>query len=167
MARIGILTCSNCTQDTNCASVVCLGDLRKRKGYFERYKDEKHLDLIGIINCCGCPTLAAPEKILKRVASLVRYRIDALHFSFCLTALCPFAKKYQRVIQEHYPELEIVPGTHRPKDRNLFRREMKELLCPSIAPVQDMNDVITGTLKSRDLPATEQESPTGREGKNR
>lgn len=41
MARIGILTCSNCTQDTNCAAVVCLGDMRKRKGFFERYKDEK------------------------------------------------------------------------------------------------------------------------------
>ncbi|MDQ0286159.1 hypothetical protein J2Z49_001271 [Desulfofundulus luciae] len=24
MARIGIITCSNCTQDLNCASVVCL-----------------------------------------------------------------------------------------------------------------------------------------------
>jgi len=34
MARIAILTCSNCIQDSNCASVVCLGDLRKRRGWF-------------------------------------------------------------------------------------------------------------------------------------
>ncbi|MBW2484236.1 MAG: CGGC domain-containing protein, partial [Deltaproteobacteria bacterium] len=39
MARIGILTCSNCTQETNCAAVVCLGDMRKRRGFFERYRN--------------------------------------------------------------------------------------------------------------------------------
>ena len=32
MARIGIIACSNCTQDTNCAAVVRLADMRKRKG---------------------------------------------------------------------------------------------------------------------------------------
>ncbi len=96
MARIGILTCSNCTQETNCASVVCLGDMRKRQGFFECYQGEEKLDLIGIINCSGCPTLAAPDKILKRVRSIENYKIDALHFSFCITALCPFIEKYQK-----------------------------------------------------------------------
>lgn len=147
MARIGILTCSNCTQDTNCASVACLGDMRKRKGLFERYSDENQLDLIGIINCSGCPTLAAPEKILKRVKSLVGYRIDALHFSYCMTALCPFIKKYEKIIQENYPELTIVNGTHTPRKKELFQEEVKELLCPTVLTVQDMNDVIKGTLK--------------------
>ena len=146
MARIGILTCSNSTQDTNCASVVCLGDMRKRQGFFERYKDEKHLDLIGIINCSGCPTLAAPEKILKRVKSIANYKIDALHFSFCITALCPFVKKYEEVIKKAYPELKIVLGTHTPKDKIEFRNDMKELLCPSINVVQDMNNMIMGNL---------------------
>ena len=70
MARIGIVTCSNCTQDTNCASVVCLADMRKRRGFFERYPKDEPLDLVGIINCAGCPTLAAPEKILKRVRAV-------------------------------------------------------------------------------------------------
>lgn len=37
MARIGIITGSNCTQDVNCAAVVCLADMRKRRGFFERY----------------------------------------------------------------------------------------------------------------------------------
>jgi predicted metal-binding protein len=58
MARIGIINCSNCTQDTNCASVVCLADMRKRKGLFEQYAKEDTLELIGIISCAGCPTLA-------------------------------------------------------------------------------------------------------------
>ena len=147
MARIGILTCSNCTQETNCAAVVCLGDMRKRRAFFERYKDDEKPDLIGIINCAGCPTLAAPEKILKRVKALAEYRLDALHFSYCMTALCPFLKKYQAVIAKTYPELEIVLGTHTPKDKEQFRKEVKELLCPTVSDVQDMNDIIKGTLK--------------------
>jgi len=149
MARIGILTCSNCTQDTNCAAVVCLGDMRKRRGFFERYRDDETLDLIGIINCAGCPTLAAPEKILKRVRALGEYRLDALHFSYCMTVLCPFLKKYKAVIAATYPGLEIVLGTHIPKDRERFRRDVRELLCPSAVEVQDMNNVIKGTLNKK------------------
>ena len=147
MARIGILTCSNCTQDINCAAVVCLGDMRKRKGFFERYKDEEKLDLIGIINCSGCPTLAAPEKILKRVKALAQFRLDALHLSYCMTALCPFLKKYQAVIAKAYPELEIVLGTHIPKDKDQFRNDVIELLCPTVSDMQDMNDMIKGSIK--------------------
>ena len=146
MARIGILNCSNCTQETNCAAVVCLGDMRKRRGFFERYKNETSLDLVGIINCSGCPTLAAPEKILKRVKSIISYKIDALHFSYCITALCPFAKKYEKVIHEAYPELKIILGTHVPKDKSKFRNDMKELLCPTVNNVQDMNNMIMGNL---------------------
>lgn len=149
MARIGIVTCSNCTQETNCAAVVCLGDMRKRKGFFERYKDEQNLDLIGIINCSGCPTLAAPEKILQRVKALAEYRLDALHLSYCMTALCPFLKKYQAVIAKTYPDLEIVLGTHIPKDKMQFRIDVKELLCPTVSRVQDMNDIIKGTLQRK------------------
>ena len=147
MARIGIITCSNCTQDTNCAAVVCLGDMRKRRGFFERYQNDAKLDLIGIINCAGCPTLAAPEKILQRVGALAEYRLDALHLSYCMTALCPFLKKYQAVIAQAYPGLEIILGTHIPKDKKQFQNDMKELLCPTVSEVQDMNDLIKGTLK--------------------
>ena len=147
MARIGILTCSNCTQENNCGSVVCLGDMRKRRGFFERYENDKELNLIGIISCSGCPTLAAPEKILKRVRALADYRLDALHFSYCLTALCPFLKKYQSVIKKAYPELEIVSGTHIPRDKKQFQNDVRELLCPTVTKDQDMNDIIRGTLK--------------------
>ena len=146
MARIGILTCSNCTQETNCAAVVCLGDMRKRRGFFEQYQNEEKLELIGIINCAGCPTLAAPEKILKRVKALAEYRLDALHFSFCMTALCPFLKKYEKVIHTHYPELPTIHGTHIPKDKKTFQNQVKELLCPTVSAIQDMNDLIKGTL---------------------
>lgn len=147
MARIGIITCSNCTQDSNCASVVCLADLRKRRGFFERYPQDEPLELIGIINCAGCPTLAAPEKILKRVRAVADYRLDALHLSYCLVTLCPFVKKYSELIKEAFPDIILVMGTHQPADRPRFLRGVKELLCQTLSPPQTMNDLIRGTIK--------------------
>jgi len=147
MARIGIITCSNCTQDTNCAAAVCLADMRKRKGLFDRYANEAALELIGIISCAGCPTLAAPEKIMKRVDSLAAFKVDALHFSYCMTALCPFIEKYAKIIGEKYPGLQVVMGTHKPIDKSEFRRAVGELLCPTIAVPQTMNDIVKGTLQ--------------------
>ena len=147
MARIGIITCSNCTQDAHCASVVCLGDMRKRRGFFERYPKEELLDLIGIINCAGCPTLAAPEKLLSRIRAVAEFRIDALHFSYCMTTLCPFLSKYEKVIHEAYPDLELVHGTHQPINRTEFHGYMKEMLCPTISAPQAMADVIKGNIK--------------------
>jgi predicted metal-binding protein len=147
MARIGIITCSNCTQETNCASVVCLGDMRKRKGFFERYPQDEPLDLIGVINCAGCPTIAAPEKILKRVRAVAEFRIDALHLSFCMTTLCPFIKQYTSLIQREFPGIVIVMGTHRPAERQGFVQGVKELLCQTLSPPQTMNDMIRGRIK--------------------
>jgi predicted metal-binding protein len=147
MARIGILTCSNCTQEANCASVVCLGDLRKRRGFFGAYPKDEPLDLIGIINCAGCPTLAAPEKILKRVRAVAEFRLDALHLSFCMVNLCPFIKPYAALIKCEFPDINIVMGTHQPADRDGFRRGVKELLCQRLAAPQTMNDLIRGSLK--------------------
>jgi predicted metal-binding protein len=121
--------------------------MRKRRGFFERYAHDEPLDLIGMINCAGCPTLAVPEKILKRIRALAEYRLDALHLSYCITALCPFVKKYSQVIEVAYPELEVILGTHRPIDNAEFRRGVKELLCPVISQPQDMNDMALGRLR--------------------
>lgn len=152
MARIGIINCANCTQETDCASVVCLGDMRKRKGLFDRYPKDEPLDLVGIISCAGCPTLAAPEKILKRVRALAEFKINALHFSYCMTAVCPFIQKYQKVIENAYPDIEIVHGTHKPIDKSEFQRGVKELLCPAITASQHMNDIVFGTLQTPEGP---------------
>ena len=142
MARIGIITCGNCARETNCSSVICLKDMRERRGFFQAYPADQPLDLVGITACAGCPTLAAPDKILKRVRSLADYRLDALHLAFCMTALCPFIGKYKRAIAKAYPELKIVEGTHQPPE-NLdgFRNAVHEMLCPS-QPTWDMNDRI-------------------------
>jgi predicted metal-binding protein len=146
MARIGIITCSNCAQEANCSSVVCFADMRKRRGFFDCYPKEEPLDLVGLVHCAGCPTSVAPGKILKRVRSLVDYKIDALHFSYCMTALCPFLGKYEKEIRTAYPDLKIVHGTHLPGDAERFKKAVKEMLCPTVKIPQDMNDLIKRRL---------------------
>jgi len=138
MPRIGILTCSNCTQELNCASAVCLADMRKKRGFFEKYQ-EQEVVLVGIISCAGCPTIGAPEKILKRVKSLASLKADVIHLSYCMTAVCPFINKYIKVIKEAYPKMEIVEGTHKPRDKSIFQAEVRELLC---IENRDMTDLI-------------------------
>jgi predicted metal-binding protein len=149
MARIGIITCANCTQDANCAAVVCLADLRKRRGFFERYPKDEPLDLVGFISCAGCPTAAAPEKILRRVKAIADFKVQALHLSYCMTAVCPFVHKYEEIIKEKFPNLEIVLGTHQPnRSKEEFRQGVKELLCQTLAPPQTMADMIRGNIKT-------------------
>ena len=112
MARIGILNCSNSTQELGCSSACCLADLRKRRGAFTDYPEGEPLDLVGIINCPGCPTLAGTDKLLHRIKSLTEFKIDTLHLSYCLKALCPFIEKYVESLQRSFPHLRIVRGTH-------------------------------------------------------
>ncbi|MGV1099327.1 CGGC domain-containing protein [Thiovibrio sp. JS02] len=140
MARIGILTCSNATQDLGCSSVSCLADFRKRKGAFARYPQEEKLTLVGIINCPGCPTLTGPDKLLTRIRSLTEFRVDAIHFTYCMKALCPFKEKYRKALEERFPDLEIVIGTHEehvtPEE---YRERVKKLFSQ---PWKSMTDVI-------------------------
>lgn len=138
MPRIGIITCSNCTGDLDCASVVCLADLRKRKGFFKDYPPDEKLELIGIISCAGCPTVSAPQKILRRVRSIAEFKVDAIHFSYCMTALCPFREKYAAVIREAYPQIGLVMGTHTPRDPREFQGETRDLLCAARATMADL-----------------------------
>src|SRR5512139_1759979 len=98
MARIGILTCSNATQDLGCSSVSCLADLRKRRGTFAASPASEPLDLVGIINCPGCPTLTGPDKLLQRIRALTEFRTGSIHFANCVKALCPFQEQYRRAL---------------------------------------------------------------------
>ena len=121
MKRIGLLTCTNTTQDLACSSFGCFNDFNNGTGKFTRYSDEGAV-LIGIINCAGCPTLLTPEKILNRVRTLVASRVDAIHISNCVLALCPFKRSYIKILRENFPDIEIVEGTHAhdPKLEKLF-----------------------------------------------
>lgn len=140
MAKIGILTCSNATQDLGCSSVSCLADFRKRKGTFAEYQEAEKLTLTGIINCSGCPTLIGPDKLIQRVRALTAFGVDAIHFAYCVKALCPFSEKYKRALEEAFPNIKIVIGTHEehltPEE---FRERVKRLFCQ---PRRTMVDII-------------------------
>lgn len=142
MTRVGILTCSNATGELGCSSVSCLRDLRKREGEFARYRDENKLDLVGIISCPGCPTAVGPVKLLQRIRALTEFHIDAIHFSYCLVALCPFKGKYLAALREHFPGVEVIEGTHAPHmSHDEFKDEVRELFCQGR---RTMTDVILG-----------------------
>ena len=137
MAKIGILTCSNATQDLGCSSVSCLASLRRREGAFEVYEQGDTLDLIGIISCPGCPTLTGPDKLLHRIKGLTEFKVDTIHFSYCVTALCPFKEKYKKALEESHPDIKLIMGTHqvkikpeeyREKVRKLFNQEKKTMI---------------------------------------
>jgi predicted metal-binding protein len=137
MARIGILTCSNVTQDLGCSTASCLSDFQKRKGAFEEYPVKEELTLVGIINCPGCPTLTGPDKLLQRIKALTEFKVDAIHFTYCLTALCPFKEKYRKALEEKFPDITIIMGTHksaltpeafREKIKRLFNQDRKTMV---------------------------------------
>ena len=128
MARIGIMTCSNATQELGCSSVVCLADLRKRKGAFASYPEDEKLTLVGIINCPGCPTLTGADKLLNRIKGITEFKIDVIHLSFCMKALCPFAAKYVNALKESFPTIRIVLGTHEETETpDEYRNRIKRL----------------------------------------
>jgi len=139
MARVGILTCSNATQDLGCSSVSCLADFRKRKGTFAEYPENEKLTLVGIINCPGCPTLTGPVKLLQRIRALTEFKVDAIHFTYCMKALCPFKEKYKNALEEAFPKIKIVVGTHEehvtPEE---YRERVKKLFCQARKTMVDV-----------------------------
>jgi len=139
MPRIGILTCSNATQDLGCSSVSCLADLRKRRGTFAEHPASEPLDLVGIISCPGCPTLTGPDKLLRRIRGLTEFRVDAIHFANCVKALCPFREQYRTALEQEFPKIRVVIGTHQehitPEE---FRRRVKKLFCQPRKTMVDM-----------------------------
>ena len=139
MARIGILTCSNATQDLGCSSAVCLADLRKRKGTFKTYPADEPLNLVGIINCPGCPTLTGPDKLLQRIGALTEFRAEAIHFANCVKALCPFQEQYRRALESSFPGITIVIGTHQEHiTSEEFRKRVKRLFNQKRKTMVDM-----------------------------
>ena len=98
MKKIGLLTCSNATQDLACSSFGCFHDFNQGKGEFVRYQDNGGAEMVGIINCAGCPTILTPEKLLQRVRTLAVSGVEAIHMTNCMLALCPFKKKYKKLL---------------------------------------------------------------------
>ncbi len=141
MARIGIITCSNMTNDMACSSFGCLQDSHTGKGKFAQYADRGGAQVVGIISCSGCPTLIAPEKIVRRVRTLVASGVDAIHFAYCMERICPFKKKYRSLLQKEFPKIEFVSGTHEMPDEGHaaeIDQFVKKALCQQNLSMADV-----------------------------
>ncbi len=140
MAKIGILTCSNATQDLGCSSASCLSDFRKRKGAFAAYPETEKLTLTGIISCPGCPTLTGQDKLLQRIRALTEFGVDTIHFTYCMKVLCPFKENYKAALEDAFPRVRVVIGTHEEKvSPEEYRDRVKKLFCQ---PRKTMVDII-------------------------
>ena len=141
--RIGIITCANCTQELDCCSSSCLADLSEGKGAFGAYASAGGAVLGGLISCAGCPTLAHPGKILRKVQSLARFGIRDIHLANCMLFSCPFLGKYKKAINEAFPEISLIEGTHVAHNSpEMFRTKVRTAFEQNRA----MADIILGTL---------------------
>ena len=61
-------------------------------------------------------------------------------------------ERYETEIRKAYPKLEIIRGTHKPLNVGEFRRGIHELICPSLKPPQDANDLTLGSIELPDGP---------------
>jgi predicted metal-binding protein len=126
--KVGILTCSNMTRVLDCPTGACIRDMYERKGAFGVYQD-RDVQLVGTASCNGCPTRAASATILPKVEGLTFYGAQRIHLSYCMMVLCPFVKQYIKAIENHFPDLEVIQGSHEPHQTDeQFRKEVEEKL---------------------------------------
>ena len=143
MKKIGILTCGNLTQEMGCCSYMFINELNSLTGPFARYADSGGAQLMGIISCAGCPTVAAPEKILTRVRALAELGCDVIHIGSCVEYVCPFKNKYKTLIEENYSGVKVEVGTHayvvdKETSQKLFRKITGDILLQKRVSMTDM-----------------------------
>ena len=145
MIKVGILTCSNTNEHGKCAASACLQAVHATSDDFSCYKDQGGVQLVGLSRCSGCPTALAPERIQENVAPLVKMGAQAVHLSSCLFAVCPYKNKYKKAIEEAYPEVKVVMGTHTPPPEylDLFKAAIKEILNQ---PKKTLGDYMPGPV---------------------
>ena len=136
--KIGIITCSNAAIEMDCCAAPCLRDLNQHSGSFKEYHENPPV-LAGMITCAGCPTLAYPEKIMRKIRTLAEFEISTIHFSYCMVALCPFLNKYIEIIGKEYPNIRLVKGTHA---SNLSFGQFREYVNIACSNNLNMNDII-------------------------
>ena len=148
MVKIAIICCDNVKNEFSCGAAGCLGSFNARKAMFERYKDDKDVELVGFATCAGCPTIVAPDKILKKVKPLVEIgKAEKIHFSSCMVTLCPFMQKYRSAIKAAYPDVEVLMGTDSTPDQphETMKTIFKKLLTE---PEPDISAEFTRVLQS-------------------
>ncbi len=139
--RIGLITCANAAQELNCAMAVCMSAINKRTGTFSKY--EEPVSLAGVVTCAGCPSLAYPEKILDKVRALTSVGITDIHLSNCMDELCPFVKKYIKLIEEGLPQVKLTVGSH---VELISAEEFRQKVKSAFSGHRPMSDIINGKI---------------------
>ena len=108
--KLGIIRCMQ-TEDY-CPGSRDFRTIRERKGAF---MGEDDIQLVGFINCGGCPG----KKAVFRAKTLVKRGADTIAFASCIqkgTPIgfpCPFAKLMKEHVQANVPEnIRILDYTH-------------------------------------------------------
>ncbi|MCR4435094.1 MAG: CGGC domain-containing protein [Clostridiales bacterium] len=114
MANIVIFCCPKVTNKLGCSCAECLKEMRSRKGSYERYKNSQCLDLVGIINCPGCPSQSGSERIIQVMEHLMGFDVDKIHFTNCMSFFCAFRYEYQLLLECRFPGIEVILGKYEP-----------------------------------------------------
>ena len=109
--RVGIIRCQ-LTEDY-CPGTTDFRMIREKKGAFEGIEEE--IEIVGFINCGGCPA----KKAVLRARELVKRGADTIVFASCIqkgTPIgypCPFAKRMKEIIaKELGEEIRFLDYTH-------------------------------------------------------
>lgn len=109
--RVGIIRCQQ-TEDY-CPGTTDFRMIREKKGAFEGIEEE--IEIIGFINCGGCPA----KKAVLRARELVKRGADTIVFASCIqkgTPIgypCPFAKRMKEIIANDLgEEIRFLDYTH-------------------------------------------------------
>ena len=130
MTDIGILTCSNTTQDVGCSVFGCLRAASDAQAPFSPAEYPDGVRVVGVISCAGCAGKRSHEKILRRVGALAASGARAIHFATCMVEGCPFLARYESVIREACPELAVVRGSHARPPEGFLERLNAALVAP-------------------------------------
>lgn len=111
--KLGIIRCMQ-TEDY-CPGTTDFRVIKERGGAFSTVAKDEDIEIIGFINCGGCPA----KKAVLRARELVKRGADTIAFASCIqkgTPIgypCPFAKKMKEIIQKDLPEhIRYIDYTH-------------------------------------------------------
>lgn len=117
--KLGIIRCMQ-TRDI-CPGTSDFKAIRDKKGAFEGVEGD--IEIIGFIDCGGCPGKTA----FSRTKELVKRGADTIAIASCISLgtpigfPCPNAKEMEQVIRKAAgPDVKILDHTHNapPKDAN-------------------------------------------------
>ena len=109
--KVGIIRCMQ-TEDF-CPGSADFKAIREKTGAFEGVEEE--IEIVGFINCGGCPG----KKAVLRARELVRRGADTIVFASCIqkgTPIgypCPFAKRMKEIVAAAVgDEMKLIDYTH-------------------------------------------------------